>query len=341
MNSIKKIVKYAKEKNFSSSSRILNLSHSDLDGVVAVINLKSFVEETENFFYVLKSYNNINTFFTETYFKNNCTFKKPDFIIVSDLSIDEEIVEAFENRPETLLVLDHHETAYHLNKYENCFVDDSNTKSGAEVTLNFIKELGFKETYLDKLNKIATEFDLFLFKTDEHRKFMICGEKRSLAEMMNTLFFKTRDNDDFIKRWMYGWGKGFNKEEIRIIKTEYSGAQKHIQDIEGGKLKVQLDEDKVLIFSSNFLVSVCDYYLDKKDNNLVLSYNIKRSKVSGRVNDNSPINIGKIFKLLYEKCDFVTAGGGHDKAGGCNLKNNECLDEFVEKVVKLCAYYEK
>ena len=340
MKTIDDIVQYAKDKGFNENSRVLNVTHSDLDGMVSTINLKKIVKE-ENFFYVKKNYMNVNDFFNETLFKDNCLFKNIDFVIITDLSVTEDIVEEFEHRQETLIILDHHNTAYELNKFENCFVDETETKSGADVTLEFIKGLGYNKTDLDRLNKIATQFDLFTFKNDECRNISMAGRKRSFAELLNTISFWLKD-DVFIERWKDGWGKGFNKDEIQYLKDNYQRAEAHIQKVENStNLKAQLDKKKILILSQEFLNHVSDYYLDDKGNDMVLMLKPENGKISGRVNDNSNIDIGKIFQLIRDKYDYIESGGGHPKAGGCHLKDLEKLDFIIEMIVKLSDHFDK
>jgi oligoribonuclease NrnB/cAMP/cGMP phosphodiesterase (DHH superfamily) len=339
--SLEKVIQYAKERGITSRSRILNITHVDLDGIVSTINLKNHFNEV---FFVQKNYDAINEYFTDVIFKNRCTFKKPDFIIVTDISLKEEVVEECKERGINLLILDHHETAYNLNKYENVYVDEGDELSGAGVTLEFIKGIGYKSDKLDKLNDIANQFDLFIFKRrPELRKFKVHGKPRSLAEMLNTLYFKSNyDKEDFIGRWMDGWGKGFTKFEVQRVKDEQKEALENLESIVGNPgIEVHLDEDKVLILNNKFIVYTGEHYLDVENKQMVIFYNPEKMKFSGRVNDNSNINIGKIFQTLAKKFDFVGNGGGHEKAGGGNLLGNDHLEKFIESVVKLAQYYNK
>jgi oligoribonuclease NrnB/cAMP/cGMP phosphodiesterase (DHH superfamily) len=337
---MKKIIDYALANGINSNSRILNVTHVDLDGIVSTINLKNFFK---NVFFIQKNYDNINEYFKQFIFTGKHTFRQPDFIIVTDISLSEETVLECQQRGLKLIILDHHETAYNLNKFENCYVDTGDELSGAGVTLQFIKGIGFNETYLDKLNDIANQFDLYLFKKhQELRKFEVCGKKRSLAEMLNVVYFKSFNKDDFIERWFNGWGKGFNVDEINILKRDQEEANVLLETIIGNKqLEVQLESDKVLLLTNKQMMYTSEYYLDEKGMNLILYYNHSNMKYSGRVNDKSKINIGKIFKKLCEKFDYISNGGGHEKAGGGNLSNSEHLDEFIENIVKLCSYYER
>jgi oligoribonuclease NrnB/cAMP/cGMP phosphodiesterase (DHH superfamily) len=339
--SLEKVIQYANERKISKNSRILNVTHVDLDGIVSTINLKNHFNEV---FFVQKNYDKINEYFKDVIFANRCTFKNPDFIIVTDISLTEEVVEECEERGINLLILDHHETAYNLNKYDNVYVDEGEELSGAGVTLEFIKGIGFESNKLDKLNDIANQFDLFLFKQrPELRKFKISGKPRSLAEMLNTLYFKSNfDKEDFIGRWLYGWGSGFTSFEVQMIKDEEKLAKENLEKIlDNPGIEVQLDEDKVLILNNQFIVYTGEHYLDFLDKQMVIFYNPERMKFSGRVNDKSNINIGKIFQTLAKKFDFVGNGGGHEKAGGGNLLSNDHLEKFIESVVKLAQYYSK
>lgn len=333
-----KIIDYVKEHGIDKNSYVLNITHIDLDGLVSTINLKNFFNEV---FYVERNYDKINDYFRNVLFTGNHSFEKPDIVIVTDISVEEEILDECEERNIPIIILDHHETAYHLNARDNCYVDEGDELSGAGVTLEFIKRMGYTDTKLDKLNKIANEFDLFLFKRfPELRKFDVCGKKLSLAEMLNFLFFRIRNNEEFIKRWIDGWGKGFTKQEIEWLKDEQRIAKEHIEKLVGNpQLEINLDEDKVLIMSYENIIAVADYYLDTLDKQLLIFFDHTRGKFSGRVNDNGNINIGKIFKLLKEKYDYIDNGGGHEKAGGGNIVGLENFEEFIDNVVKLADYY--
>jgi len=342
MKNLSEIVEYAKSKGMTKDSRILNVTHFDLDGVVSVINLLNFFKK-ENVFYVQKSYHNVNEFFRDVLFKGNCSFRNPDFVIISDLSVEEEVVQECKDHGIELLILDHHQTAYDLNKYVNCHVDDTESKSGAEVVIDFLKEMGMESPYmeaLDKLNYYATMFDLHLCATPEHRKFDIEGVKKSIPEMLNILFFKDWDKDDFIAKWLKGW-RMFTKEELGVIKDDQRQANAHLKHVQETGNVVPLAEDKVMVLTEKHVVSISDHYIDNKGMNLVLIYNPQKQKMSGRVHENSKINIGKIFELLHEKKDYVTNGGGHEKAGGTSITANSHLQEFVKAIVTLAEYYER
>jgi len=333
------VVEFAKRHGINKNSRILNITHIDLDGIVSTINLKNFFDDV---FYVQLNYDKINQYFKNVIFEDKCTFKNPDFIFITDISIEEEVLKEAEKRGHVVVILDHHETAYHLNKYENCYVDEGDMLSGAGVTLEFIKKIGYNGEHLDKLNKIANEYDLFLFKKfPELRKFTVKGKKRSLAEMLNTLYFKFRNKDEFIGRWFDGWGDGFMQYEIDLIKQEQEEANKYLSGIVGNpSLEIKLADNKYLILKNYHIMSLGEYYLDEKQLDLLIMYDHKRQKFSGRVNDKANINIGKIFQMLNTKYDFVSNGGGHEKAGGGNITSNDHLEKFVDSVVKLCSYYE-
>lgn len=333
------VVQYALDRGINPKSKILNITHVDLDGLVSTINLMNYFEDV---FYVQKNYDLINDYFKRVVFTGNHEFDVPDFIIVTDISLDEDVIEECAKRDLPLIILDHHPTAYELNKYENCYVDEGDLLSGAGVTLQFLKHIGFEGTHLDKLNKIANEFDLFLFAEDESlRKFDVEGKKRSLAEMLNTVFFSHRKPEHFIERWMDGFGTGFNAEEIEMIKKDQRDNNQIVAETVGSQYEVNLTEDIVFILRYQALQAVQEEYLDVQGKSVVLFLDRNRLKVSGRVNKNSSVNIGKIFQLLKEKTDYVDNGGGHEKAGACGITDISKLEDFLENFVKLAEFYSK
>jgi oligoribonuclease NrnB/cAMP/cGMP phosphodiesterase (DHH superfamily) len=339
---LKEVIKYAVDNGINPESKIINITHVDLDGIVSTINLMNYFDEV---FYVQKNYDGINQYFTDIIFKDNHVIKDPDFIIVTDISVTEEVIKGCEERGLKLIILDHHETAYELNKFGNVYVDEGEELSGAGVTLEFIKGLGYESDKLDKINDIANQFDLFIFKNRPElglRKFDVMGKKLSLAEMLNTVFFNSGwEKDNFIERWFDGWGKGFNAEEIEIIKKDRQSTLDQIEKVVGSKKEVKLSKNKVLVLEYQCMIGVAEYYMDEENFDLVVFFDTERNKFSGRVKEGSKINIGKIFKLLHEKFEWVDNGGGHEKAGGGNIKSIKHLDELIENIVKLAEYYEK
>ncbi|MBQ1571576.1 MAG: hypothetical protein IIZ78_10660, partial [Clostridiales bacterium] len=110
--------------------KILNLTHSDLDGVSSNIVLRNFYKDIETEYITYQSEERVITNVIAKY------KDKVDLVIITDFYPSltmSQIREAFPN----ILVLDHHETAqkYHDNKT----VIINTSACGAMLTYRFVK----------------------------------------------------------------------------------------------------------------------------------------------------------------------------------------------------------
>ena len=94
MKSLETVAEYAKSKGFNRESRVLQISHKDLDGIVSVINMFNYINPLHLKF-TSKSYHNVDKYVHEDVLMNKNVVGKfrPDFVILTDISIKEKVAD--------------------------------------------------------------------------------------------------------------------------------------------------------------------------------------------------------------------------------------------------------
>jgi oligoribonuclease NrnB/cAMP/cGMP phosphodiesterase (DHH superfamily) len=314
----------AVESGLDIDSKILNITHYDLDGLISTSNIFKFSEDHVNnvevFYCGYDQVDNIVNGMIDTPLKSE--FKNFDFVLITDISVSGDVARKFQDTNHTkFYILDHHETAFPVNKYPQCHVDESGKKCGSEVTLDFLKlvcELTHNKKKrkemdaLDKLNEIATDYDLWFWVKKETIKVHELLDPTSTPDMLNRLFYtyQWKQKRQFAERWMHGWGKGFTDDEKALLDKEFINAAEYIQTLNF----LELTENIGFVVATDFLNDVSGNMRHKWE--VALIYNTERNKFSGRLTESSELHIGNIFKEISEK--HGCRGGGHAKAGGLN-----------------------
>lgn len=133
--------------------RVLNITHSDMDGIASSVVLKNFYETV----YVIPV--NYNTEWTAKA-EILTTYKgKFDCIICTDFYPSETL--SFLRDQAVTLVLDHHESVEEFNNDKDIIINTS--CSGAKLTYNFVSR--FKDiSYLEEFINIVNDWDMFILK---------------------------------------------------------------------------------------------------------------------------------------------------------------------------------
>lgn len=106
---------FAKLAKVNENSRILLLTHTDLDGAGAAVLLKSFFRDGVD---VIHCPNDMMSRMIRDKASDPDTAKEYDLMIVSDISCSEEDAEYVDKHKQVALVLlDHHQTAVGLNRF--------------------------------------------------------------------------------------------------------------------------------------------------------------------------------------------------------------------------------
>jgi oligoribonuclease NrnB/cAMP/cGMP phosphodiesterase (DHH superfamily) len=332
MGSFKEVVEFAKAKGFNRNSKVIQITHGDLDGTISVINMANYLKP-ENHKYIHTQYDRVYRYANDALNNNIVGIKDPDFIFLTDIHIEPiEKTSQFVNTDIPVIVLDHHDTTEEVNNLSKGFyVDMSHKVCGAELTYAFLKACGMPTNeHLKALTKITSEYDMWTWVNNKNLE--IAGKKSHKAELLNRLYYQHGYGTEakFIERWKAGWGKGFNAEEIAWLKKDYKDAAEYMAGVE----KFELIEGKIIVFVDGQIYYINDLNMEYQDKGyeLCIFYSKARGKVSMR---GSPTYGGHVGELLAKATGTGTSGG-HRLAGGGYLGADK-LESFFTTIAESYA----
>lgn len=277
------------------NAKILSISHNDLDGVGAQILLGGVFKNIE---YINASYYNIDKHLLSV---NSDSY---DYIFVTDISPSMvEVIEPIKNA----ILIDHHQTALFLNDPKNHRY--INTKySGTYLTNHFLEKMYGEEKMkpFSKLVKLINDYDMWILKYKGSRPL------NELYTLYNAEKFRQR----------------FKTGDLRLTKKE----KQYLKDIEEQFKKVY-DEIEIIEFNT---INACFFQIDvfvneishkllhEEGYDIVFFNTLKGYKISMRSKlDN--FNLGTYLKEN-------NLGGGHPKAAGISVKNEEDMTRVLDKI---------
>lgn len=276
-----------KKLKLNKKSKILNLSHDDMDGSGSVIPLYNYFE---NLHTIRVKYDKINDY------AEKINYNKYDAVIFTDISpSNPDIIKDVDN----LIILDHHETAKCNHDPENMrfvYVGESASKLSQKfISMCFNEDL----SYLDDLMKYINDYDMWI-------------DPYGASWLFNTIHFYYCRKDrftytKFVKRFCNG-DVNFNTEEQNHLikrKNELEVCWEKFKDEHYG---LPHDINGALIFSSDFMNEMCHRLMDNYKYDLVISIHPRTFRGSVRCN-NEDVSVGKVLKELE-------MGGGHGASAG-------------------------
>jgi oligoribonuclease NrnB/cAMP/cGMP phosphodiesterase (DHH superfamily) len=182
----------------------LIVAHNDLDGgasAICVINhIYRKYSNKATCKLAFKTYKNINPFM-ERVLDNPKRYEK---VFIVDISVEAFLAEQF---PDNIILLDHHDTASELNKFDSCIVDVSGKYAGATLCYKHLMlNEGWKDFKLKKLVCIAQDYDLWTHKYPHN-----------IAKNLNFIYYYYW-GEKFVERFNLGFD-GFNDEEKRLKRS--------------------------------------------------------------------------------------------------------------------------
>lgn len=249
-----------------------------------------------------------------------------DNIYITDISVNSEVEKLLEKefaKNRFVKLIDHHKTAYHLNKREwaevNAEHKDGSKSSATSLYYEYLIENGLikKTNFLDQFVEYVRLYDTW----DWERENVLEAKK------LNDLFYIL----------------GLSKFEELILKRV---DEKNFEFSETEKLILELEEKKI------------ERYISMKENQMILTWykNFKigivygeqyTSELGNELNKKHPyldfiliINYGTknvSFRTIYKNVDVSKiakefGGGGHPQASGARL-NHDFFEKFVLKEV--------
>jgi oligoribonuclease NrnB/cAMP/cGMP phosphodiesterase (DHH superfamily) len=297
-----------------SDKMIKLFTHTDLDGIGCSI-LGKIYYGTNNINVEYCEYNNINEKVLE------CDFERYEKIFITDLSVNDEVAEKIDKLNGKFNLIDHHETALWLNKYDWAQVktkkEDGKKESGTSLLFEFLKF-----TELSLYNPKTGEFveDVRRYDTFEYKELNVKEPK-----MLNDLFHilgTEKFEDKFLDK--LGWGKyNFDKDDLLLLDIEREKIERYIEQKNKKLKKIDLFEYTAgVVFAENYISElgnkICGMNKDIDFciiiiNNEVMSFRTIKD-----------INLSKIAKHY--------GGGGHPKASGSPI-NSEIAFDFIKRII--------
>jgi len=279
-------------KKIPLDSKILNISHNDLDGCVAQIVLGHV-------------YDNI-TFINASFYKideilQSLDYDKYDYVILTDIHPDDQRNMYLSDK---IILLDHHESAKEYTdpaKMHYVVVGIC----GAKLTLRFVEKMyDMKLEHLHELVEITNDYDMWILN---HPK----------SKQMNDLMFYKYRPDKFRQNFFDGRTTFTEEEEEwleqRAIKFDklYNG----LSVFEFDKLNGCIAQ------SREFINEICDKLMNEESYNIVVIRNPSNGRVSVRHRIEG-LNAGEILKVHGW-------GGGHALAAGFFSTD---MNDFQDKI---------
>ena len=290
-------------KNIPRSSKVLSVSHNDLDGTVAQIILGHVFE---NINYLNVSFYKIDSIM------ESLDYSKYDYVFLTDINpTNLKLLDLSDN----IILLDHHESAIEANNPTKMhFVVP--VHCAAYLTKKFVKKYyGLGLEHLDDLVRLTDDYDLWHLKYPE-------------SKLINDLmFYKYRPKK--FREIFFDGRTTFNDEEKEWLEMREKEFERRY------KALTVFDCDKIngcVVQSDEFINEICDKLMKEEKYEIVFC----RNPVHGRVSIRHKIeglNVGEILKNLG-------FGGGHRDSAGlfCESINQfqerlEVLENIVQKFV--------
>lgn len=339
-------------QNLNPLSKILLLTHDDLDGCGAAILLQYFFKNVE----VITCTNGKmdkeikDACELEDYYTKYNYPQKNDYIFITDISCKEDTAEYIKTHPNVankVILVDHHITADYLNKYNFCFIGgdnpedgfsnkyykDKNTNghaSGTTLLLDFLYYKGIPDRIYPNIDNFA--FNVGSYDTWDWVKIFNKEDKSPnnlnklysiySIEFKNKILKQLKDNiSDF----------EFDKTDDLLLDIDKIACDKYIER------KAKGFREKVLNIDNQdykVCIGIGEQYLEELFNKMEEDYPLADFyaintgySISLRSRENAlnrdPVDVSKIAKSL--------GGGGHKEAAGFKI-DNDMIDNFYEHI---------
>lgn len=297
-------------------------THNDLDGIGCGLLFKIAFGEKEKVHYC--SYGDINKK-VENFLEKEHN-EKVD-LYITDISVNNQVaekVEEFFKKGNNVFLIDHHQTAKHLNQYDwgtvQEYYEDGKKTAGTSLLYEQLLKKGELEQndFLDSFVELVRMYDTWEW-----------DEKNELApKRLNDLFYIlgfTRFEKEMLEREKGKKQFTFSETEELILELEEKKIERAINAKNNQMKELWLDELKFGVVHSENYHSELGNQLSKLNEHLdfIALVNAGVDKVSLRtIHD---VDVSKVAQRF--------GGGGHPKASGCPL-NQEAFELFVVEAYK-------
>jgi oligoribonuclease NrnB/cAMP/cGMP phosphodiesterase (DHH superfamily) len=293
---------------------VYNFTHNDLDGIGCYVVLKVCLNKKASVTGYFCSYKNINEKVKE--FIEQKKYLNYVKVIISDISVNEEVAEMIDNlKPNNFILFDHHKTALELNKYEWCNVSVENKEglknAGTNLIYDYVKNTDIN---IDNFVELVRSYDTWDWEKENNIKakdlnniFQMLGMFDFANFYSNSIIEKSKfEVDDLHKKMLY-----YKKKEIELY------IQRKEKDI-----KFLLDKNNnkfAFIFADYNISELANDILNKNDVKYVIVF--YGSGFSLRAKED--FDISEICK--------ANGGGGHKNAGAFNI-DYDWYKDILDKI---------
>ena len=303
-------------------------SDNDLDGHGCVLVLQHYQKNVD------VTYTNPNAINAKiNKFIDLGQYKEYDYIFITDVSVNKKLANRINDLNINVVLLDHHETAIKLNKFDWCHVvidNGEDLECGTSLVYNYlINEKQFEPNKnLETFVRTIQLYDTWMWKDKYNVEYPY-----DLSLLFN-IYGGKEFNDIYLERLSNNF-ELFTQFEKQLIEIE----KKRINRYVNSKLS-QINKIELKLKGKNYLVGLCfsDKYNDilghkicSNNSNLDFSMMISNMNSISFRTDKSNIDLAKISKIF--------GGGGHASAAGCQIKKiskNKIIEYLLsDKGVKL------
>jgi len=282
-------------KNIPRESKVLSISHNDLDGASAQIVLGHVFQDISYFnasFYKIDS------------IMESLDYSKYDFVFITDINpTNLKLLDLSDN----IILLDHHESAIEANNPTKMhFVVPGHC--AAHLTKKFVKNYyGISLEHLNDLIRLTNDYDMWHLKYPE-------------SKLLNDLMFYHYRPRKFRELFFDG-RTTFNDEEKEWIEMREKEFERRY------KALAVFDCDKIngcVVQSEEFINEICDKLMKEEGYQIIFCRNPVHGRVSIRHRLNG-LNVGEMLKARGW-------GGGHKESAGMFCSD---ISDFQMKIKTL------
>lgn len=292
------------------------ITHNDLDGVGCYVVAKYFLDAEIDVSYC--DYKNVNEIVLNV-IKNH---EQYDEILITDISVNEEVAEKLNNLKGKVKLLDHHPTALFLNKYTWAKVEiecDKGKTCGTQMLFDDLKSVS--NDYIKCIPKLFVEL-VRRYDTWEWKDKYNDEKPRKLNDLMYIV-----GKEYFIEDMLLKINTGvdiFDKFSLKLLELRQKEVDRYIEKKDDNLIiKDILGYNVGIVFADNFISELGDK-LSELHPELDFIAMINQETISYRTTKDN-INLSEIAKHF--------GGGGHPKASGSQM-DERCVYDFIEDIFK-------
>lgn len=311
--------------------KILLFTHNDLDGIgvkiVGELYAKEIGKEIECF---TCGYGNINKIVSS---RISGTYKDYDEIIIGDISVKEEVAEELNNLYKEgikILLIDHHETALWLNKYEWCNV---NVKVDGELRCGT-----YQLAHHPKFSNVLDKIKVFVECVDSYDVWRWKTENNIYPKQLNSLLFML----GIEKFCEFAYSNFINvKTEQELLSSDIAKILIEVSDRKAMNkahtCEVSMVISRILYKDKYYKCGIvnCDEYISEvadiilgrnNEIDILILLNLPHS-ISFRTQKDLDISLGDFSQHITGQ------GGGHYQAAGARIDTSQVVN-FTNKLFK-------